>query len=65
MELKVIEGGFIKGSWLRDRSAYTDDEIAEGNAKFRELSERYPQYRSFFEYLIWDIKPKPTLKLVK
>jgi len=63
--MEVIQGGYAKGSWLRDRDAYSDEEIAIGNERFRQLISRYPQYRSFFEYFIWDINPKPELRVVK
>jgi len=65
MKLKVIDGGLKQGVWLRDRSAYSDDEIAAANERFRELAERYPQCRSFLDYFIWDNKPKVTLEIVK
>jgi len=65
MKLKVIDGGLKQGVWLRDRSAYSDEEIAAANERFRELAERYPQCRSFFEYFIWDIKPNHPLSLVQ
>lgn len=63
--MEVIEGGFKEGSWFRDQNIYSDEEIAVGNERFRQLISRYPQYRPLFELFIWDIKPKPELKVVK
>jgi hypothetical protein len=63
--VEVVEGGFKKGSWLHDREAYSDEEIAEVNERFRQLIDRYPQYRPFIEYFLWDIPPKSELKVVK
>jgi hypothetical protein len=63
--MKVIKGGYQKGYWLHDRNAYSDEEIAIVNERFRQLIQRYPQYRSFFEFFLWDIQPKPELKVVK
>ena len=56
--MKVIEGGYRKGFWLHDREAYSDEEIAKVNQRVRQLINRYPKYRAFFELFLWDIKPK-------
>jgi len=63
--MELIKGGFKEGNWQSDRTAYSDEEIAEVNVRFRQLADRYPQYRSFFEYFIWDVKPQPELKVIK
>ncbi|RJR47283.1 MAG: hypothetical protein C4567_01255 [Deltaproteobacteria bacterium] len=63
--MKVIQGGFKKGFWLHDREAYSDEEIAKTNQRFRQLINRYPEYRSFFEFFLWDIKPKQKPRLVQ
>lgn len=65
--MKVIQGGLKKGSWLQDREAYSDEEIAEVNQRLRQLINRYPKYRSFFELFLWDIKEdaKPKIRRVK
>jgi len=63
--VEVIQGGFQKDMWGSDRNAYSDEEIAEGNERFRQLIERNPQYRPLFEFFLWDIQPKSEPKLVK
>jgi hypothetical protein len=63
--VEVFKGGFKKGSWLHDREAYSDEEIAAVNERFKQLKDRYPQYSSWFEFLLWDIKPKTELEVVK
>jgi hypothetical protein len=63
--MKVIQGGFKKGSWLHDREAYSDEEIAEVNQRVRQLITRYPKYRAFFEFFLWDINPKQKPRLVQ
>lgn len=63
--MEVIKGGFKKGSWLHDREAYSDDEIAAANERFRQLIKRHPECRSFLEFFIWDIQPKSEPQIVK
>ncbi|MEW6657387.1 MAG: hypothetical protein AB1424_01875 [Thermodesulfobacteriota bacterium] len=63
--MEVIDGGFKKGSWLHDRGAYSDDEIAEMNERFRKLINRHPECRSFLEFFIWDIQQKTEPQIVK
>lgn len=65
MAFQLIQGGYEPGIWKKDRDAYTDEEIALVNEKFRQIGERYPHLREFFEYLMWDIKPQPQLQLIK
>jgi hypothetical protein len=63
--MKVIQGGYQKGSWQHDREAYSDEEIALWNERFKQLISRYPDKRPFFELFLWEIKPKPELRVVK
>jgi len=63
--LKVVQGGFKEGVWLRDRNFYSDKDIAEGNEWFKQLSERDPQHFSWLVDYIWDIKPQTQPTRVK
>lgn len=63
--MKVIQGRFKKVSWLHDREAYSDEEIAKVNQRLRQLINRYPEYHPFFEFFLWNIKPKQKLRLVQ
>ena len=59
--LKVIQGGFQKGMWQSDRDAYSDEDIAEGNALFEELAQKHnPAWRM----LLWNIKEPVSFKVV-
>ena len=58
--MKVIKGGFVKGHWQSDRSAYSDEDIEDWNAIFQKMAEKHgPGWR----ILIWDIKRDSRAKL--
>lgn len=50
--MEVIDGGYRKGCWLRDRSAFTQEEIDFANEAFREAGKHDPRWLK----LVWDIK---------
>jgi hypothetical protein len=63
--MKVIQGDYRKGSWQHDREAYSDEEIAIWNGRFRQLMNRYPNLRPLLEFCLWEIEPKSELRVVK
>lgn len=60
--MELIEGGFKEGFWLRDQTAFTQEEIEFANEAFREAGKYDPRWLK----LIWDIKvdSKPDLRRV-
>lgn len=56
--MKIIEGGYQKGSWLHDRDAYSEEEIEAWNKRFMWL---ISQGHTWLKDYIWHIKSKPGL----
>jgi len=63
--MEVIQGGYQKGAWQHDREAYSDEEIALWNERFKQLMSRYPHLRPLIEFCLWEIEPKSELRVVK
>lgn len=61
--MEVIDGEARKGFWLRDRTAFTQEEIDFANEAFREAGKHDPRWLK----LIWDVKvgSQPELRRVK
>ncbi|MGB9613861.1 MAG: hypothetical protein ACPL4K_06815 [Candidatus Margulisiibacteriota bacterium] len=60
MTLKVIKGGYRPGVWLHDRKTYSDEDIAIGNEKFKQL---ISLGHTWLKNYLWEVKPTSQTEL--